>query len=319
MSRTDDLFALFGNSVSRDSKGKNARLHFFGSIPFDDGTRVNREDGSLVRPHGAHGNQPSAQAEPVPLRATVVAVVSINGGVGRSTLVTALSSGLQRLGESVVAVDLDPQNALRQHFGVDHQRPGVGRSSLLNAPWAGALQTGFAGSQVIPFGDTDSRQKEGLQRWLTREPTWLAEHLSVMGLSEAHTVIIDTPAGNNVYLHQALNVADIVLVIAQPNAACLGTQDQLDALLAPYLERARPPRCHFVINQVDDQSAFNREMLEAFTLRRQADALAVVHDDALISQALAFATDPLDNVASSQAGADINELCRLLIARKRTA
>ena len=172
---------------------------------------------------------------------------------------------------------------------------------------------------MIPFGDTDSRQKEGLQRWLTREPTWLAEHLSVMELSEAHTVIIDTPAGNNVYLHQALNVADIVLVIAQPNAACLGTQDQLDALLAPYLERARPPRCHFVINQVDDQSAFNREMLEAFTLRRQADALAVVHDDALISQALAFATDPLDNVASSQAGADINELCRLLIARKRTA
>ena len=319
MSRTDDLFALFGNSVSRDPKGKNARLHFFGSIPFDDGTRVNREDGSRIHPHGTHGNPSSSHVEAAPLRATVVAVVSVNGGVGRSTLVTALSSGLQRLGESVVAVDLDPQNALRQHFGVDHLRPGVGRSSLLNAPWTTALQAGFAGCQVIPFGETDSRQKEGLQRWLTREPAWLAEHLSAMGLSAGHTVIIDTPAGNNVYVHQALSVADIVLVIAQPNAACLGTQDQLDALLTPYLERARAPRCHFVINQLDEQSAFNREMLEAFKLRRRTSPSVVVRGDALISQALAFATDPLDNAASSPAAADINELCRLLIALKRAA
>ena len=45
-------------------------------------------------------------------------------------------------------------------------------------------------------------------------------------------MIIDTPAGNNAYLHQALNVADIVLVVVQPDAACLGTLDQMEALLA---------------------------------------------------------------------------------------
>jgi cellulose biosynthesis protein BcsQ len=53
----------------------------------------------------------------------------------------------------------------------------------------------------------------------------LAQHLSTLGLDERAIMLIDTPAGNNVYLHQALSVADSVLVVVQPNAACLGTLD----------------------------------------------------------------------------------------------
>lgn len=319
MSRTDDLFALFGKSVSRDPTGRNARLHFFGSIPFDDGTRVNLNEGSRLSAHATYAHE-HPQSQPLSaLRPTVVALVSVNGGVGRSTLATALSSGLQRLGESVVAVDLDPQNALRQHFGVDHELPGLGRSSLLNTPWQSILQSGFGGCQVIPFGDIDTQQKDNLQRWLTREPKWLAQRLSALGLNEGHTVIVDTPAGNNVYFHQALSVADIVLVVAQPNAACLGTLDQLNALLAPHLERERPPRCHFVINQLDENSAFSLDMLDAFKLRRGEYPLEVIHRDPAISAALASTTDPLDNTEPSLAGDDINGLCRLLIARKKTS
>lgn len=318
MSRTDDLLALFGKGVSRDPEGRNARLHFFGTIPFDDGTRVNAKDGSRFS-----ANTPCAYEHSLPIDANapppkVMAVVSVNGGVGRSTLVTALSSGLQRLGESVVALDLDPQNALRQHFGVGHELPGIGRTSLINAQWESVLQTGFAGCQVMPFGDIDVQQQENLQRWLTREPTWLAQRLSVLGLSERQTVIIDTPAGNNAYLHQALNVADIVLVVVQPDAACLGTLDQMEALLAPYRERHHPPRCHFVINQLDEYSAFSLEMVEAFKLRLGEQLLDVVHRDLAFSEALAFGSDPLDNVGQSLASDDINELCRVLIRPKNT-
>ncbi len=313
MSRTDDLFALFGKGVSRDPKGRNARLHFFGTVPFDDGTRVNRKEGSRF---GAHA--PHAQDHPQPYdasapRPTVVAVVSVNGGVGRSTLVTALSSGLQRIGESVVALDLDPQNALRQHFGVDHELPGIGRASLLNTPWERVLQTGFAGCQVLPFGDCDLQQQENLQNWLTREPHWLAQRLPSLGVSERHTLIIDTPAGNNVYLHQALNVADVVLVVVAPDAACLGTLDQMDTLLAPYLERERAPRCRFVINQLDEYSAFNLDMLDAFKQRLNENLLDVVHRDPSIGEALAFGTDPLDNLTRSVASDDFNDLCQALL------
>lgn len=302
MSFTQGLLALLGKDVSHDERGIDARLHFFGSIPTEDGPAANENP------------QP---ANAVTLSPKVVALVSINGGVGRSTLVTALSSGLQRQGESVVALDLDPQNALHHHFAVDATLPGIGRTSLEHGQWSPLQQLSFAGCQVITFGGIDIAQQESLERWLKHEPHWLAHRIASLALSPRHTVLIDTPAGNNVYFHQALGIADVVLVIVQADAACLGTLDHLDALLAPYLAGDRPPSVHVVINQVDERNAFNLEMVEAFKQRLGKDPLQV-HRDMAINEALAFGVDPLDNVATRLAGDDINELCQLLKAPKNT-
>lgn len=300
MSLSKEILALFGKDVTHDADGINARMHFFGSVP----------DESIYQ-------QPLNAPE---LRPKIVALVSINGGVGRSTLVTALSSGLQRLGESVVALDLDldPQNALHHHFGVSSTLPGIGRTSLEHGQWAPLQQLGFAGCQVMTFGDIDIQQQESLERWLKQEPGWLAQRLGCLGLSERHTVIIDTPAGNNVYFHQALSVADVVLVIVQADAACLGTLDHLDLLLAPHLEGERPPVVQVVINQVDESNPFSLDMVEAFKHRLGKEPLEV-HRDMAINEALAYSSDPLDNVAKRLASDDINEVCLWLKAPKQTA
>lgn len=310
MSLTDEIFVLLGKHVTRDVRGLSARLHFFGSVPVD--------DGAPFPSSGPSANEPPQQEDVAVARPTVVALVSANGGVGRSTLVTALSSGMQRLGESVVALDLDPQNALRHHFGVSASLPGIGRTSLLNTPWVQIQQPGFAGCRVIPFGDIDAQQQENLHGWLKREPGWLAQQLSGLHLSARQTVIIDTPAGNNVYFHQALSVADVVLVIAKADAASLGTLDQLDRLLAPHLAREGPPQVRYVLNQLDEDDAFTLEMLEAFKQRLGGMPPLEVHRDKAISEALAFGIDPLDSQALTLAGDDIDELCRLLIARKKS-
>jgi len=298
MSLSEELLTLFGKNVTHDAQGIEARMHFFGSVPAGD-------------------NHPRP-TETIALRPKVVALVSINGGVGRSTLVTALSSGLQRHGESVVALDLDPQNALHHHFGVSASLPGLGRTSLEHGPWAHLQQLGFEGCQVITFGDIDIEQQENLERWLKHEPHWLAQRLASLGLSERQTVIIDTPAGNNVYFHQALSVADVVLVIVQADAACLGTLDHLDVLLAPHLEGECPPTVHVVVNQVDESNAFSLDMVEAFK-QRLGKAPLEVHRDIKLNEALAFAADPLDNVAKRLASDDFNEICQLLKAPKRRA
>lgn len=299
MSLSKELLTLFGKNVTHDAHGIDARMHFFGSVPADE---------------NAHSRQTQVTA----LRPKVIALVSINGGVGRSTLVTALSSGLQRHGESVVALDLDPQNALHHHFGVSASMPGIGRTSLEHGQWAPLQQLGFAGCQVLTFGDITVEQQENLERWLKNEPLWLAQRLASLGLSERQTVIIDTPAGNNVYFHQALNVADVVLVVVQADAASLGTLDQLDVLLATHLEGERPPAVHVVVNQVDESNDFSLDMLEAFKQRLGKAPLAV-HRDMKINEALAFAADPLDTVAKRLASDDFNEICQLLKAPKRRA
>lgn len=301
MSLSEELLALFGKNVTHDAQGINARMHFFGSVPADENT-----------------HSQSHLTDIPALRPKVVALVSMNGGVGRSTLATALSSGLQRHGESVVALDLDPQNALHHHFGVSAALPGIGRTSLEHGQWSPLQQLGFAGCQVITFGDIDIQQQENLERWLKHEPTWLAQRLASLGLSERQTVIIDTPAGNNVYFHQALNVADVVLVIVQADAACLGTLDHLDVLLAPHLEGQNPPAVQVVVNQVDESNPFSLDMVEAFK-QRLGKAPLEVHRDMAINEALAFAADPLDNVAKRLASDDINEICRVLKAPKATA
>lgn len=296
MSLSEELLALFGKDVSHDAQGINARMHFFGDVPADDNTHL-----------------PSQSTAAAIVRAKVVALVSINGGVGRSTLATALSSGLQRSGESVVALDLDPQNALHHHFGVDAALPGIGRTSLEHGQWAPLQQLGFAGCRVITFGDIDIQQQENLERWLKQEPGWLAQRLSTLNLSERHTLIVDTPSGNNVYFHQALSVTDVVLVVVHPDAACLGTLDHLDILLAPYLECERPPCVYVVVNQVDESDAFSLDMVEAFK-QRLGKAPQEVHRDMAINEALAFAADPLDNVATHMASDGINGICRVLKA-----
>ena len=294
MSQADERFAK--NFASHDQP-MTSTLQFFEDTPLDDAP--------------SPAEQPRPTVMPA-CRAQVVVLVSVNGGVGRSTLATALGSGLQRQGRAVTVLELDPQNALHLHFGLPQDTPGIGRASLCNQPWDRLAQPGFAGCRVVVFGETDLQQQEDLQRWLKQDPDWLAQHLSRLGLSEQDMVIIDTPAGNNVYLHQALHVANCVVVVALADAASLGTLEQMQRLLAPYLARPSAPRCHVFVNQLDEGSAFSLDMVEVFKQRLGENALEVIHRDPLISEALAFGEDPLDSEAASMACDDIHGLCQRL-------
>ncbi|WP_420893655.1 cellulose biosynthesis protein BcsQ [Pseudomonas gessardii] len=294
MSQDDEVFAK--KTASHD-RPMTSTLQFFEDTPID------------------AASSPAEQPQPTVMpacRAQVVVLASVNGGVGRSTLATALGSGLQRLGRPVTVLELDPQNALHLHFGLPHDALGIGRASLGNQAWDHLAQPGFCGCRVLVFGETDRQQQEDLQRWLKQDPDWLAQHLSHLGLSEQHSVIIDTPAGNNVYLHQALNAANTVVIVALADAASLGALEPMQRLLAPYLARPSVLRCHVLVNQLDEGSAFSLDMLDAFKRRLGEDGMDVIHRDPLISEALAFADDPLDCGAVSMACEDIHGLCRRL-------
>ena len=72
-----------------------------------------------------------------------------------------------------------------------------------------------------------------------------------------------------------------------------------------------------MLNQLDEDSAFSLDMVEAFRQRLGTKEPFEVHHDIGISEALAFGSDPLDSQTLSLAGDDIKELCRLLIACKK--
>ena len=245
----------------------------------------------------------------------VVVVVSATGGVGRSTLAAALASGLQRQGNPALALELDPQNALRHHLCPGFDVPGLGATSLLNQTWQALPKRGFAGCRLVTFGETDAVQQQSLNRWLGQDQAFLAKRLAGLGLSASDTVVIDVPAGNTVYLSQALSVADVVLVVVQPDAASFRRLAKMDEVLAPYLAGAAPPLRFYVINQVDAGQSFSEDMAGVFKLRLGEAVLGTVQRDVSVSEAQAYGRDPFDPALNSGGSQDVSALCQALSVR----
>ncbi|ANF83745.1 cell division protein FtsQ [Pseudomonas antarctica] len=249
----------------------------------------------------------------------VVVVVSATGGVGRSTLAAALANGLQRQGHPALALDLDPQNALFHHLCPGFDLPGLGATSLLNQTWQALPKRGFAGCRLVTFGKTNAVQQQSLNRWLGQDLEFLGKRLAGLGLNGEDTVVIDVPAGNTVYLTQAMSVADTVLVVVQPDAVSFRGLARMDEVLAPYLANASSPQRFYVINQVDGGHAFSQDMAGVFTLHLGDAVLGTVRRDLAFSEAQAYGRDPLDPVINSVGCQDVNALCRALSARMQLA
>lgn len=267
----------------------------------------------LQPPEVVQGLQSKVHSEPSTPK--VVVVVSVKGGVGRSTLAAAIASGLQRQGHPALALDLDPQNALRHHLCLGLDIPGVGATSLRNESWEALPERGFAGCRLVAFGGTDHAQQQSLNRWLGQDAEWLGKRLAGLKLNGQDTVVIDVPAGNTVYLSQAMSVADAVLVVVQSDVASFSTLDQMNSVLAPYLERVKPLQRFYVINQLDAAHRFSLDMAEVFKTRLGTALLGTVHRDLAFSEAQACGRDPLDPTVNSIGCQDVHALCRTLLER----
>lgn len=270
----------------------------------------------------ARNNEALSQAlikgEPAPIRAQVIAVVSVKGGVGKNTLSAALSSIVRLPQGQTLTIDLAPQNALQYHLNVSPDVVGMGKGSLQSLNWRSLLQPGSAGSQLLPYGEVSEDERHELEDYLRADPNWLARQLARMALSEHDVVILNAPSGRNVYMEQALAVADHVLVVITSDAASYVTLDQMDRLLAASLVRPHPPQCHYVVNQYDASRAFNRDMLEVLRRRVGERLLGVVHHDYAISEALAFGCNPLEQPSVVQACQDLLGICQALSGQLMT-
>ena len=72
--------------------------------------------------------QPEAAPAAPPARAPAVAVFSLAGGVGKTSLVATLGRALSSRGERVLLVDTAPYGLMPFFFGAHDQRPGVLRT-----------------------------------------------------------------------------------------------------------------------------------------------------------------------------------------------
>ena len=148
-----------------------------------------------------------------PARIPMLAVFSLAGGVGKTSLVASLGRALSSRGERVLLVDTAAYGLLPFFFGARDQRPGQLRT--FNPPGVSA----DAPIQLVtldPESHPQANQTNPTQDQQAVAPDWLAQEVSRYAGS-ANRVLIDLPTASGATTRRVLRLAPIVLVPVLPD------------------------------------------------------------------------------------------------------
>ncbi len=239
---------------------------------------------------------------------TVIAVISPKGGVGKTTVTTNLACALAASGRSCRLIDLDPQNALRVHFGADLSATiGLVHQTLKQNNWQAAEYDSAYGVSFIPFGKASEIERIMFESALAETPNLLADNLAILEHGADTITILDTPPGPSVYVQQALSVAQLILVVMIPDAGSYATLGAIEELLDYYCaDRADFYGSYYVLNQFDAALPLKRD-IQTVMQNMLGERLAPnsIHRDESLSEALAFQQPALQYAPHSQAVADL--------------
>jgi cellulose synthase operon protein YhjQ len=242
----------------------------------------------------------------------VVAMVSLKGGVGRTTLTASLASGLVQAGRRCLAVDLDPQNGLAAHFG---RAPGAVNTDrrlemVERRAQSGRGEPAFV-SLPFPVGSAAEESDPG------EDAAWLGRRLQALAPTGCDQVLLDTPAQRGGALRGALAVADLVLVVVTPEPACYATLPEMEELLAE--TRGQRPDglgALYVVNRFDASRAVGRDVVAALRAAfPERLAPVMVHEDEAVREAVGRHHTVFRETTHSQVIADLTELAEWLSLR----
>ena len=242
----------------------------------------------------------------------VIAFISGKGGVGKTTLAVNVAVALAQRKKRVLSIDLDPQNSQRLHLGMDPDeiaglaREGISPTSIFDSPF---------GIKFIPFGRVSEAELEDFQAELKKHPNWVSDGIDSLSASSFDFVILDTPPGPTVFLHQALLAAHRALVIVLADAASYATIAKITSLVEEYTAgRADFSGMSLLINQMPTHSKLGHQVRSAL-YASYADKLVpvAIHKDTRVSQALGFERPVLQYEPGCTASLDIQSVADWLL------
>jgi len=241
-----------------------------------------------------------------------LAVISLAGGVGRTTLAATLTTLAARAGHASLAVDWDPQNLLALHFGVElPPAEGLAANAASGLPWQGSALRSTDGAMVLPFGRLNVEQLRDWYPRMARDRGWLAERLAQIDLSGAGAAwtFIDTPRSPSLLTEQAMLASDAVLLVlrADPGAVALLPEALAMAYAKPLLA---------VINGFDASRPLQQGVRAALHARLGTRLVPhVVHRDEAVPETFARLGALPELAPHAQATHDLFGLLRWLQTR----
>lgn len=291
-------------------------------LPVVDPTTLEGRAFDQLRQHLARVNPTRALEIPTGLEHLhLIAVVSPQGGTGRTTITANLSAALQKAGHSVVALDLDPQNTLQHHFRERYhpaaEPPGISRPET---NWRSCVQSTECGAMLLPFGSVDDTQRDALEAKLRKDASWLRENLDAMHFARDTVVVMDLPAGSSVYLRQALSVATMAVIVSLAEASSYIALSPFELTIAHYTDD-QPGfiGVGHVLNQLDEARSLNRDIAKVLQESIGDALLAAVPYDPSIAESLAYHRNAYFHSPESVGCAALSACAERLVERLLTS
>ena len=244
------------------------------------------------------GSLPPAQTvpAPVPARPPVLAVFSLAGGVGKTSLVATLGRALSSRGERVLLVDTAAYGLLPFFFGARDQRPGLLRT------FSPPIASCDAAIQMITLDPEALGQETASQEPLTVE---ISKHGRGLG-----RVIVDLATASGAITRRVMRLAPQVLVPLVPDMNSVVSVGSIDAFFDRYGGApGKPALPHYVLNQFDPSLPLHLDVREV--LREQlGDRLLpfALRRTPSVSEALAEGMTVMDYAPNSAVAEDFASL-----------
>jgi cellulose synthase operon protein YhjQ len=244
----------------------------------------------------AAGAPAEAVPPPAPAQVPVLAVFSLAGGVGKTSLVATLGRALSARGEKVLLVDTAAYGLLPFFFGARDQRPGVLRT------FTPPSVSGDAPIQMVTL-DTEALGPESAG----------AEMLSqeIKGHARgANRVIVDLATASGATTRRVMRMSPTILVPVIPDMSSVVSVSSIDAFFQRSSNVAGKQVLPFyVLNQFDPSLPLHLDVREV--LREQlGDRLLpfALRRSAAVSEALAEGMTVVDYAPNSTVAEDFGSL-----------
>jgi cellulose synthase operon protein YhjQ len=250
------------------------------------------------------GGHPPVEAAPAPLpsRAPVMAVFSLAGGVGKTSLVATLGRALAARGERVLLVDTAAYGLLPFFFGARDQRPGVLRT--FSPPGVSS----DAPIQMVTI-DPESLDPETAGPDAASQNTLTGEiaRFSRGGVSR---VIIDLATASGATTRRVMRLAPMILVPVIPDMNSVVSVSSIDAFFdhnsAAAGNKILP---YYVMNQFDPSFPLHLDVREVLRERLGDQLLPfVLRRTPAVSEALAEGMTVMDYAPNSTVAEDFGDL-----------
>ena len=237
-----------------------------------------------------------AAPAPLPARAPVVAVFSLAGGVGKTSLVASLGRALSGRGERVLLVDTAPYGLLPFFFGARDQRPGLLRT--FSPPGT----SGDAPIQMVTIDPEGLGPDAAGQDSLTGEISTYSRGVS--------RVIVDLATASGATTRRVLRLSPLVLVPLVPDMNSVVSFSSIDSFFQHNGNGSvKPSLPYYVLNQFDSSLPLHLDIREVLS-EQLGDRLLpfVLRRSPAVSEALAEGMTVMDYAPNSTIAEDFGSL-----------